>query len=278
MKRPVILLCISLLVSCSLNPVADRNLNEIMVQAILSPDFTRQSVLLVEGTNLALIPDKPTGHIDNPVQHARVVVRSATQEVVFHEVSPGLYQDVQASLDVAAGQTYYLEISGAQGRHVTGRTTVPERFHILSPKPDQTVQEGKKVFFAWESSSGAPVYNIGLVLPECARDFFHPTAFTVVGGFPRRGGGNEPQDSVRVWMDSRCGIEMRRQKFKVIAFDTAYSRYNFFTGRPFVDTFKNLDNALGLFASMISDSVTIKVIPPVDLPTRQDASATKNPL
>lgn len=272
MKRRFILLFVSLLMGCSLNPAADRDLNEIMVLAILSPDFTRQSVLLVEGTNLALIPEEPTDRVDNPVQNARVVVRSANQEVVFDEVSPGLYQDVQTSLDVIPGQTYFLEISDARGRQVTGRTTVPARFHILAPQPGLTVRDGEMVFFDWEPSAGALFYTIDLVLPECARNPRLPLPFTPVRG------SNDPRDSVRVWMNSRCDPAMQNQQFKVIAFDTAYSRYDFFAGRPFLETFKNLDNALGLFGSMISDSVTIKVVPSADLPTRPDARATKNPL
>ncbi|RMF64930.1 MAG: DUF4249 family protein, partial [Calditrichaeota bacterium] len=210
-----------LLAGCSQNPVVDEGLNEIMVLAILSPDFTRQSVLLVEGTDLASIPEKPTDRIDNPVQHARVLLRGANQEVVFDEVSPGLYQDVQTPLEVVPGQTYSLEISDDHGLHITGRTTVPARFHILAPEPGLTVHDGERVPFAWEPSAGALFYDINLVLPDCARPPFHRRSTLLVGG----SNALRVQDSVRVRMFPPCDSLMQEQQFKVIAVDTGYALY-----------------------------------------------------
>ncbi len=245
-----------LVAACSQNPVIEGDLNEIMVRAILSPDFNRQSILVVEGKNLVLISEIPAEQIEQPLKNARVVVRGADQEILFSEVSPGLYQDVQMPLKVIPGQTYYLEITDKRGRIVRGHTTVPASFHIISPKDGLVVRDGDRVLFIWEPSVGAMSYHIRLVVPECARIPGRPATILVGGA-----NFNESRDSVPVRMFFRCDTIMQKQQFKVIALDSAYSLYNFQTGQPFLVNFKNLDNALGLFGSMVSDSVTIVVVP-----------------
>lgn len=255
MKSGKILLVLLLSPACSQNPVADSDLNPIVVLAALSPDFERQAIYLDEGANLINIDELKIDELAKPVQNARVVVKSESQEVIFKEVAPGKYQDTETALVVESGKTYQLEVTDPRGRILRAQTTVPGAFHILSPENGATFAHNSEVEFRWQPSSGAVIYLLGRLLTECepdpfGRDFaYHRLTDTTMV-------------STIAWMDPRCDSLQQVQTFKVLAYDTALSSYLFFINSDGARARRsNIENGVGVFGSLVSDSLTIVVVP-----------------
>jgi hypothetical protein len=240
------LLLVLLALSCSKNPVADSDLNRIVVLAVLSPNFDRQTIILYEGINEIYTDGLPIGGLDNPLRRARVVVRSEGQEVMFTEVAPGEYQDVVQSLHVEPGKTYFLEASAPKGQVVEARTTVPNPIYFLQPEDSLEVADSTFVKFIWTESAGAAAYTFNWRLP-CE----HPNYSRV--GYPVY--SNSIVLLLRQW--SFCEEDQPVYTFWVYALDSAFASY--IDAIPNRGT--NIENGAGVFGSMVSDSLNIIVVP-----------------
>lgn len=249
-----------LTLSCSQNPVIEANVNKIVVLSILNPTYTRQTIVLVEGTNIVNIENidwQEIEKVERPVQQANVFVRSATQNVRFSEISPGLYQDAETKLQVVPGETYFLEVEDSQGRQLRASTTVPGEFHIISPENGSTFAHLSPVDFTWQLSEGAFVYEVGRDLLDCE-------LFTDSGRFSIYTIRTTTNFTFRSFMSPRCDSTRQFQMHRVLAYDPAASAFlhsgsNLYDSGPAPTT--NIENGAGVFGAMASDSLTIIVVP-----------------
>ncbi len=253
MSKFQILILILLTMSCSLDPVGETDATKVTVLAVLSPDYVRQTIMLVEGTNIFDVDGLYPSELDHPVQGARMVVRSAKQTVEFTEVSPGLYQDAETQLQVVSGESYFLEVQEADGPELFARTTVPGAFRIIAPEDSATFVIESEVAFSWQRSSGAGTYVLGRNLFECEKEFFGRN-FGFYGSF------DKTQTKIIAWINIFCNSSLQAQTFKVLAYDSSLAAYLYSVdsnGAPLQRS--NIDGGLGVFGSMVSDSLTIVV-------------------
>ena len=110
MKIKTFSVLVLVLSACSQNPVIDTNINRLVVQAILNPDLENQIISLSEAINVAQSDGVTQPELDDPISGATVTVRSSRQEVIFSEVSPGVYKDIDEALRVAPLTAYSLEV------------------------------------------------------------------------------------------------------------------------------------------------------------------------
>ncbi|HEX9654676.1 MAG TPA: DUF4249 family protein [bacterium] len=221
-------------------------MNRMVVLAVLSPDFERQTIILYQGINQVYTDGLPIGGVDQPIRHARVVVSSENQVVNFAETAPGEYRDVVIPLFVEPGKTYFLQVTASDGQTVQARTTVPSPVHFLRPEDNLEVTDSTFVEFIWTESPGVAV---------CTFDWRRPCEHR---NYSRIG---DPVHSNRVvvlvlnW--SFCDVGPWVHTFRVSALDSAFANY--------VDAFPNgttnIENGAGVFGSMVSDSLTITVFP-----------------
>lgn len=91
---------------------------------------------------------------------------------------PGIYV---AAFFPRAGTTYRLEVRGADGQVLTGRTTVPDRSRFISPATDTTITWASYVTAAWSSVPAAAAYLLVDRAPGSATswiDLIYPTILT----------------------------------------------------------------------------------------------------
>lgn len=253
MRLVRIFLSALVLLSCSQNPVFEVNVNKIIVQAILDPGFERQTIFLGEGINVANIDGLLFEDLDSPLQNATVVVRSSSQEVRFQEISPGVYQDVTNRLNVQAGEIYVLEVNDNVDRSVSARTRVPGTFQFTSPEEQASFRESELVAFDWEPSRGVGVYVLGEIIPECSSKESESRAF----------------NHLRVTRNTQTFIRFRQwdcnapdrgvMNLRALAVDSSAARWIW----PFAigdgEQTSNIENGIGVFGSMVSDSLKILI-------------------
>lgn len=105
---------------------------------------------------------------------------------------PGIYV---AAFSPRAGMAYRLEVRGADGQVLTGRTTVPSPSPFTSPAADTTIAPGGYLSVAWSSVPGAAAYLLLDRAPGSATSWvglIYPTilADTAVRVQPGKFGGN----------------------------------------------------------------------------------------
>lgn len=256
MKRLNSLLLIVCTFSCSQNPVIQGDVNKLVVQAVLSPDLIQQTIYVSEGRNIVNIEDVPFPELDNPLSDASVIVRDSRSTTTFQETEPGIYRDLQNRLDVRPGETYLLEVIDSKGRVVTAETTVPARTQFLAPEESQVFPEQQPVQFAWQVSSGAAGYVFGELIPECSgkvsqRGIFNDLAVTAQPG---------ATISFSKW-DTVCGPEKRKiMNLRVLALDQAAAHFEWaYAFAPAGKRISNIENGFGMFGSMVSDSLFIRI-------------------
>ncbi len=261
MKTTALAFLILALAACSQNPIIETNINRLAVQAILNPDLENQIISVSDAINIAQSDGITQPELDNPTSGAIVIVRSSTQEVRFSEISPGVYKDLAEKLHVAPLKTYTLEVRDPEGRIVTGRTTVPERPHFLTPQNESSFNELVDVNFEWQPSERIGFYLFGEVVPKCSR--FNPefSAFNQLRFL------HETKTVIRFrqWLD--CGfVDREVMNLRVFAVDSAAAAFVW----PSLSGFgrggqkaSNIENGVGVFGSMVADSVKILIKKPV---------------
>ncbi|MFQ5706097.1 MAG: DUF4249 family protein [bacterium] len=250
-------LLLLLATGCSQNPVVETDINQLVVRGVLSPEFDHQTILVEQGTNILLTDGLKQSELAKPVEEAVVIVNSDGREVVFQEVAPGEYQDIATPLNVEPGKTYSLRIQDKQGHQLSAKTTVPGHFEIVLPIEGASYLPSQQIEFKWQPSPHVGIYAIGLVLPEeCAYRFdeerrqfnFVQTTKNTETSIPFVNSCAADQSALRYW--------------RVVAYDSAFAAYQFGfflfgDNRP---RDSNIEGGLGVFGSMVSDSVTVVAV------------------
>jgi len=96
------------------------------------------------------------------IEDAEVWVRTTDQNVQFEHLFNGNYSDKKNQLWLAAGETYHLTITMADGRKVTAQCTIPEPPRILSPADDEAVPAFHALDVFWERGKYAHRYEIAV--------------------------------------------------------------------------------------------------------------------
>lgn len=242
--------------ACSDSPMVETNLNQIIVWSILSPQYETQTVLLGQGLNIVYADRLNEEDLSNPIRDATVVVKDGEQEVLLQEVEPGVYQDVEAPLEIEPGRTYHLEVSDGAGRIARAHTTVPGEFEIEMPANGAAIATLDSLVFQWQRSPHARRYEVGALLePPCAP--------TDRGGYYYLANTRDTVATVRFF--DFCTTESSRIQFRVTAYDTASAIYRF-SLRNDLEVFSNIEGGKGIFGSLIWRSIDLFVQREHDLP------------
>ncbi len=122
-----------LLAACSTDPVVvdPSAFEKLFVFGILSPSLKQQEIYI----SISQFEGNP-----KPVNDAKVRLFGPAGEVGLPAVGNGLYRDLSGMLQASPGQRYQLRITLRDGREITGMTTIPAAFRILSPATGDTFQ------------------------------------------------------------------------------------------------------------------------------------------
>ena len=259
-----------LLFSCSQEPIFQSDISTVVVESFLNPALPVQTVTLREATNVAASDGLNVSNLDQPLSGAMVLVRSHEQEILFQEVAPGIYQDTGEKLNVLPETTYSLEVLDGKGRTMTAQTTVPAQISFIRPGNTTEFTTASDVLFEW-SKGNVTRYAFGEVIPECWRVNselevpFHLLEITqktdISLRFQQWQGCNDANRSVmklRILAPDSIGLSYLWPR-RSVRQETADGsiRFTVFNGqKP-----SNIRNGVGIFASMVTDSVTIFVEP-----------------
>jgi len=252
-------ICIFLLLvmcACGRNPLVETDLNLILVRSILSSDYPSQTVSLELAENVVYIDGKRQTDTVTPIVGATVVLKSDIQEIIFQEVEPGKYQDVDEKLQVLPGHRYTLEVRDKDGRTASASTTVPSGLHLQASSGAESFKEGDAITFTWEKPKHTGgVYDFGIILmPNVCQEDMQP-------GYMRWALGSTTEQVVQAYRF--CDLAEESREFKVSAFDSAIVFWEYpgwYAPGPSQQT-SNIHNGLGVFGSAISDTCRIRILP-----------------
>jgi len=257
-----------LLFSCSQEPIFQSDISTVVVESFLNPALLAQTVTLREATNVAASDGRKVSDLDRPLSGAMVVVRSQEQEILFQEVAPGIYQDTEEKLNVLPETTYSLEVLDSKGRIMTAQTTVPAQISFMRPGDATVFATNSDVRFEW-SKGNVTRYAFGEVILECWRVNselavpFHLLGITEKTDFTLRfeqwrgcDAANRPVMKLRVLAPDSIGLFYLwpERSLRVETADGGVRTIGFNDQKP-----SNIRNGVGVFASMVTDSVTIFV-------------------
>ncbi|HEX9653482.1 MAG TPA: hypothetical protein VGA99_07210, partial [bacterium] len=150
---------------------------------------------------------------------------------------------------------YFLEVQDAKGRQLRAQTTVPGLFQITRPADGATFASDSYVEFSWEPSSGAGIYVLGRNLSGCEAEY-NDRNFGYYGAF------GATTASLIAWLNTFCFTSPQVQTFKVLAYDSALAAYQYSVGRNGSQFQRsNVEGGLGVFGSMVADSLALTITP-----------------
>lgn len=155
MKKCIIFLILFASIGCE--PTKPKYEPEPNVVAVLNTSLERQKVFVGKSYKISEVPDTSDWV---GISNALVKISCDTVAVIFYELAdtPGVY--VSESLQVEPIKTYALEVTYPDDKKVTGKTTVPGAFRILTPTDGDTIELEQEL--RWEESEGAACYLIRL--------------------------------------------------------------------------------------------------------------------
>ena len=235
MRIYAILAILCIVWSCELT--SPKYESEPNVVAILNTKFKRQKVFVGRSYEIAEVPDT-SGWCG--VSNAQVTISHDTIAVTFHELADTAGVYVSESLQVKPNETYYLEVIYPDDKKVTGMTTVPGAFRIITPANGDTVKLEQEL--KWEESLGASGYFIYYRADSLYNPNF-PDFFWSREGFKYL------KLATSVYFSSLCD-GYGKLTVQLWACDSNY--YDYFMRRY------NLTGGLGVFGSFtVTDSITV---------------------
>ncbi|MBN2011269.1 DUF4249 family protein [candidate division KSB1 bacterium] len=139
-KRIFKILLLLLLLNCSSDITLNVQKTEgrLQVLSLISPAFKNAEVY-VGMSYPECVPINVTG--------AQVVLKDSINTILLTEVQPGLYQDVNNSIAIRPGSTYFLNVTTANGKDFSAKTTVPDMPQIINFQNGDTL----KIYSNWEN-------------------------------------------------------------------------------------------------------------------------------
>lgn len=155
MGRYAIFLILTIFFSCE--PTKPKYEPEPNVVAVLNTSLERQQVFVGKSYKISEVPDTSDWV---GVSNVLVKISYDTITVIFNELAdtPGVY--VSESLPVEPLKAYALEVIYPDDKKVTGETTVPGAFRMITPTDGDTIDIEEEL--RWEESEGAACYLIRL--------------------------------------------------------------------------------------------------------------------
>lgn len=152
--------------------------DRVVAEAYLRPDLATQEVFLyrtLSGGDASGAPGVDPTTVAGRVDDAEVRVLDQAGAVIVFDLTDaeGACAESSASLSggscyasqegaaaIHPGATYWLEVTLAEGGLLSGRTTVPGPYRVVSPEPATCVLEGVSLPLVWTRSEGAWSYQI----------------------------------------------------------------------------------------------------------------------
>jgi len=264
MKRYSLLLTILLLWGCT-TPTGPQYETELNVVAILYPLYNRQTVFVGESYPVGMVVPNQEGWYGIP--NCKVEIGYDTTTVVFQELTGTVGIYVSESLPVEPRQTYFLEVVYPDSSKVTGKTTVPGAFALLTPTDGDTIALDQEII--WQQSTGARCFWIYARVDSFFWFYDSENEDSVF---------QHPAVRWKVGLDTSITVDTLLRSIlenwtlygeetltlQVFASDTNYYDYDMaeMFGPHDLEAYMHLDGGLGVFGSFAaSDSIVVAIKP-----------------
>jgi len=171
------------------------------------------------------------------ITDATVFIHDDTTAVQFLHQGNGIYQDVDGRLLLAAGKSYRLDVTLANGKKITAQCRQPGRPAILSPVNNSVVDAFKFLSIEWGKADFA--YRYLVYLNDTSRDF------TV----------SDRTDSTALTFYPFLFAEPDVYVIKVVAAEPNY--YDYIRGRPEDEPLSLVSGGLGVFGAVAYDEIVV---------------------
>jgi hypothetical protein len=177
------------------------------------------------------------------VKDAQVFIETDEQRVEFkYYNNDSNYEDRSGRLKMQPGQTYKLDITLADGRHITSQCIMPSKPKIISPRPDSSIEANAPLTVTWQDDGSAYRYQIS-VKEEMESFYFNEFSATT-------------EEEIFFFVLAPPG----KYHLKVASLDQNY--YDYLRSANSRQPLSNMNGALGVFGAMAySKSKFFAVLP-----------------